>query len=401
MSDKSLENINILNQANAQQEKSSQNKQTKYLVALAFSSLAIIGMIALNISPTPGPQKIDGPLIEQPIFLASANSDESKIPFELGSLVTLSCFYPHGWYLKNSNFMILAQEYKNDEEFSLATSFIIDAGLNGGKTVSIRSLNYPDYYLRIRNKFTVVLQQIDHSDSSFRADASFNVKKGLADPNLLSFELSSSPDIYLRQYDDQVIAGKRDNTYQFKDDATWFITPALAKVDYIQVSFNKEQPSTEVQPDEIIQTTVFDNSKNDTPRIEYFNKEYEIKAATEQFDEITGFQLIKGMSYKISARNPMLDMYGKLFFTAKTVRDWTYGLQNIKTQKFIFEQATLISEYSHVELQCTVNKMIIRLPFEATVHFEKTSFTQTFTGVWLGDIAYNYDVNIVQVDAQR
>eukprot|EP00347_Sterkiella_histriomuscorum_P012357 403368902 len=401
MSDKSLENINILNQANAQQEKSSQHKQTKYLVALALSSLAIIGMIALNISPTPGPQKIDGPLIEQPIFLASANSDESKIPFELGSLVTLSCFYPHGWYLKNSNFMILAQEYKNDEEFSLATSFIIDAGLNGGKTVSIRSLNYPDYYLRIRNKFTVVLQQIDHSDSSFRADASFNVKKGLADPNLLSFELSSSPDIYLRQYDDQVIAGKRDNTYQFKDDATWFITPALAKVDYIQVSFNKEQPSTEVQPDEIIQTTVFDNSKNDTPRIEYFNKEYEIKAATEQFDDITGFQLIKGMSYKISARNPMLDMYGKLFFTAKTVRDWTYGLQNTKTQKFIFEQATLISEYSHVELQCTVNKMIIRLPFEATVHFEKTSFTQTFTGVWIGDIAYNYDVNIVQVDAQR
>lgn len=54
---------------------------------------------------------------------------------------------------------------------------------------------------------------IDHSDADFRGDASFNVKKGLADPNLLSFELSNSPDIYLRQFDDQVIAGKRDGSY--------------------------------------------------------------------------------------------------------------------------------------------------------------------------------------------
>lgn len=109
--------------------------------------------------------------------------------------------------------MFLAQEYRSDEEFSLATSFIIDSGLDGKNTVSIRSLNYPDYYLRIRNKFTVVLEQIDHSDLDFRSDSSFFVKKGLADPNLISFELSSSPDVFLRQYDDQVIAGKNDNTY--------------------------------------------------------------------------------------------------------------------------------------------------------------------------------------------
>lgn len=66
--------------------------------------------------------------------------------------------------MRHINFMILAQNDDRSEAYKLATSWIIDTGLDsalpedGANTVSIRSLDYPDYYIRIMNGFTVVLQ---------------------------------------------------------------------------------------------------------------------------------------------------------------------------------------------------------------------------------------------------
>lgn len=64
--------------------------------------------------------------------------------------------------------MLTASIDDKSEAFKLGSSWIIDGGLagpnNGGKiqpdgaqTVSIRSLEFPDYYIRIINGFTVVL----------------------------------------------------------------------------------------------------------------------------------------------------------------------------------------------------------------------------------------------------
>jgi len=36
-----------------------------------------------------------------------------------------------------------------------------------------------------------------------------------------------------------------------------------------------------------------------------------------------------GKEYKISARTPIFDMNGDLFFTAKEIRSWIYGRDNI------------------------------------------------------------------------
>ena len=97
--------------------------------------------------------------------------------------------------MRHSNFMILAQTDDHSEAYKLATSWIIDAGLeqkklaDGAKTISIRSLEYPDHYLRIMNGFSVVLQKFDSADSNFTKDSTFIVKKGLVDSNLYSFEL--------------------------------------------------------------------------------------------------------------------------------------------------------------------------------------------------------------------
>lgn len=96
--------------------------------------------------------------------------------------------------MRQLNFMLLAQQDDTTEAFKLGTAWIIDGGLyssapsDGAQTVSIRSLQFPDYYIRIVNGFTVVLQQLKMEDATFLKEATFLVRRGLADPNQISFE---------------------------------------------------------------------------------------------------------------------------------------------------------------------------------------------------------------------
>jgi hypothetical protein len=106
--------------------------------------------------------------------------------------------------MRHFNFMMLAQADDKKPSFKLASSWIIDAGLDnsnemedGAYLVSIRSLEYPDYYLRVMNGFSIVLQKFEQG-SNYSSDATFIVRKGLVDTNLYSFELLSQPGFFLR-----------------------------------------------------------------------------------------------------------------------------------------------------------------------------------------------------------
>ncbi len=66
--------------------------------------------------------------------------------------------------MRHYNYMVLAQADDKSPNFKLASSWIIDAGLDtssemedGANLVSIRSLEYPDFYLRVMNGFSIVL----------------------------------------------------------------------------------------------------------------------------------------------------------------------------------------------------------------------------------------------------
>ena len=114
--------------------------------------------------------------------------------------------------MRHINNLIIAQADDKTQAYKLATSWIIDKGLtsqptpDGANTVSIRSLDNPDYYIRIMNGFSVVLQQLNYTDPTFTIDATFIVRNGLADPNQVSFELLNQPGYFLRQFQDQVVA---------------------------------------------------------------------------------------------------------------------------------------------------------------------------------------------------
>ena len=66
--------------------------------------------------------------------------------------------------MRHYNFMVLAQPDDRRQDFKLATSWIIDGGLDstielddGANLVSIRSLDNPEYYLRVMKGFSIVL----------------------------------------------------------------------------------------------------------------------------------------------------------------------------------------------------------------------------------------------------
>ena len=78
------------------------------------------------------------------------------------------------------------------------------------------------------------------SDPSFLKEATFIIRRGLAEPNQFSFEHLPQPGVFLRQLNDQVVAAKRIDNFQFKDDSTWSIRPAFARVLYMQVNFDMD-----------------------------------------------------------------------------------------------------------------------------------------------------------------
>ena len=94
-------------------------------------------------------------------------------------------------------------------------------------TVSIRSFNFPSFYIRHRN----FLGEISPISSSLdRADARFTVRLGLASSNCVSFESSNYPGYYLRHSSFRIRLDRNDNTALFQNDATFCIRPGLANL---------------------------------------------------------------------------------------------------------------------------------------------------------------------------
>ena len=64
----------------------------------------------------------------------------------------------------------------------------------------------------------------------------------------------------------------------------------------------------------------------------------------EYFEKTSGFNLIKGMTYKINAQVPRIDVSGNLFYTLRSIREWRYGVPNNRSQDMLFDQVILVPE---------------------------------------------------------
>ena len=98
------------------------------------------------------------------------------------------------------------------------------------------------------------------------------------------------------------------------------------------------------------------------------------------------------MTYKLLARVPTLDTTVNIFFTTMSVRDWTFGRGNQKHDDFIFESIFLLNASESTTVQVILKQAQVWIPFTATIHFDNTTFTQNFEGVWNGTFIYDYEI---------
>jgi hypothetical protein len=95
--------------------------------------------------------------------------------------------------------------------------------------VTLRSINYPDHFIRHRNylgEITPVASDLD------RADASFRMVPGLAGGDSVSFESKNYPGHYLRHQDFRIKLHPADSSSLFRNDASFRVKPGLANASW-------------------------------------------------------------------------------------------------------------------------------------------------------------------------
>lgn len=193
-----------------------------------------------------------------------------------------------------------------------------------------------------------------------------------------------------------VLAKKEDN-YQFKDDSTWFIRPAIAKVSFMSIDFDRDNVIMKPNPEEVIYQSTFTNTQN-LPILTSYLQSHQGVSVSESFEKTSGFNLIRGMTYNINAHTPRIDVDGKLFFTMKNLREWTYGIVNNKTTSHLFESFVVAQEMDETKLEVVVKSANVQIPFEAQVRFEGVEFSQAYNGLWNADITYDYEVRVKSIE---
>lgn len=93
---------------------------------------------------------------------------------------------------------------------------------------SLRSVNYPDRYVRHRDGLAYVEPVSSSSSASVRQDATFTVVAGLANSGCYSFRSVNFPDRYLRHYDFRVRLDTNTGDQVFARDATFCGRAGLA-----------------------------------------------------------------------------------------------------------------------------------------------------------------------------
>jgi hypothetical protein len=99
-------------------------------------------------------------------------------------------------------------------------------------THSLRSVNYPDRYVRVRDS----LGYLDRVSGGAQQQASFSIVGGLADASCVSFRTSGGQ--YLRHYRFRIHTADADGSRQFREDATFCQRKGAVKGSVSYESYN-------------------------------------------------------------------------------------------------------------------------------------------------------------------
>jgi hypothetical protein len=130
------------------------------------------------------------------------------------------------------------------------------------------------------------------------------------------------------------------------------------------IEFDRDQVNITDYPDQLIYQSKYVNSEN-LPKLATYLQTHQGYSVSEYFEKVSGFNLIKGMTYNINAHVPRVDIEGKLFFTMKTLREWTYGMTNDKNATLLFETFVMIPEQDETLVEVWLKTKKVQIPFEA------------------------------------
>ena len=150
------------------------------------------------------------------------------VPIYHGSTYRFESKNYDGYYMRHKGYRMRIDKYENSQIFKLDSQFEVVKSLlqvRNVDTVSLRSKNYPQYYIR-HSGYNCYIGKNDGSEL-FKADATWIPVLGLADQSQgVSFESLNYRGFYMRHSRYQL---RIDKIYSqlFRDDATWY--PKLVK----------------------------------------------------------------------------------------------------------------------------------------------------------------------------
>lgn len=148
---------------------------------------------------------------------------------------SLETFRPQNQYVRHAGFLGRIGEPKTEVDARDA-SFRIVPGLADKNCISFEATNVRDHYFKHAFSRVVLAKRLD--EKKFREDATFCVVPGLrktarSGTGSVSLRSFNFPDRYIRHRDFELWLDPFENTTQYRDDATFFMvrpaTPAVAK----------------------------------------------------------------------------------------------------------------------------------------------------------------------------
>lgn len=129
-------------------------------------------------------------------------------------------------FIRHKDGLGFATEISSELERKQA-SWYVCPGLAGGDTISFRSLDFPNQYLRHPDG-RLKLHDFEDADL-FKKDASYKRFNGLAKDGWTSFESVNFPDCFIRHKAGEIWVEKNNGTEVFAKDATFRLVDPLTE----------------------------------------------------------------------------------------------------------------------------------------------------------------------------
>eukprot|EP00347_Sterkiella_histriomuscorum_P002166 403369213 len=333
--------------------------------------------------------------------IGSASTNLIKITEGLtivpGAVLSFESHNGEGSFWRHEDYYVHRHGYSNDAPYKNDASFTIENCFNGFQGVSFRSVNYPDHYIR-HHDYRLSIWRVEN-EVPYYQDTCFVQVPGLANSQAVSFRSYNYPNSFIRHADNHLRIADYEDSNIYREDATWYPRVGfITKVDYVEIDYIQDQMKVLEQPPLFTEKKRFHNG-SPTEQTYGFSGETSVKN-TKSYERTDGFELTVGASYTMKVSEVVVSEESTISFEMKTTHSVTYGESEETTKTFKFDNPLTVPGYKTYESQVYVRRMLLDIPYIATVHFEGLPWVTTFRGEYKGVESFQSDIDVRDVTPQ-